>query len=76
MPAGTGRRTSGASDLARSTALERPRSGRVIGGVCAALAQRFGVKPWQVRLLFVLSCLLPGPQILLYIALWVILPSQ
>jgi len=47
----------------------------VIAGVCVALARRFDMKPWQVRLLFVLSCLLPGPQILLYLALWVILPS-
>jgi phage shock protein PspC (stress-responsive transcriptional regulator) len=62
--------------VARSTALERPRDGRIVGGVCAALARRFGIKAWQVRLLFVLSCLLPGPQILLYIALWIILPSQ
>ena len=62
--------------MARSTALERPRSGRVIGGVCAALARRFGMRPWQVRLLFVLSCILPGPQFLIYIALWVILPSE
>jgi phage shock protein PspC (stress-responsive transcriptional regulator) len=62
--------------LARSTALERPRGGRLIAGVCAALAQRFGLKPWQVRLLFVLSCILPGPQFLIYLALWVILPSE
>jgi phage shock protein PspC (stress-responsive transcriptional regulator) len=62
--------------VARSTALERPRGDRIIGGVCAALARRFGMKAWQVRLLFVLSCLLPGPQILLYVALWIILPSQ
>ena len=62
--------------MARSNALERPRDGRVVAGVCAALAQRFDMKPWLVRLLFVLSCLLPGPQILLYLALWVILPSQ
>jgi phage shock protein PspC (stress-responsive transcriptional regulator) len=61
--------------LARSTSLERPQRGRVIAGVCVALARRFDMKPWQVRLLFVLSCLLPGPQILLYLALWVILPS-
>ena len=74
--AGTARHTSGASDLARSTALERPRSGRLIAGVCAALAQRFGMRPWLVRLLFVLSCILPGPQFLIYIALWVILPSE
>lgn len=62
--------------MARSTALARPRGNRVIAGVCAGLAYRFGIKPWQMRLLFILSCLLPGPQILLYLALWIILPSQ
>ena len=48
----------------------------MIAGVCAALAGRFGVSPWVVRLLFVLSVILPGPQFLLYIALWVIFPSE
>lgn len=62
--------------MARSTALVRPRRGRMIAGVCAALARRFGLKPWQMRLIFVLSCLLPGPQFLLYIALWIILPAE
>jgi phage shock protein PspC (stress-responsive transcriptional regulator) len=62
--------------MVRSTELVRPRRGRVIGGVCAALARRFGTKPSYIRLLFVLSCLLPGPQILLYIALWIILPAE
>jgi phage shock protein PspC (stress-responsive transcriptional regulator) len=58
-----------------STGLIRPRR-RLIGGVCAALAQRFGVSRTLVRALFLASCLLPGPQILLYIALWIILPSE
>ena len=62
--------------MAKSAELVRPRRGRMIAGVCAALARRFDTKPWQVRLLFVLSCLLPGPQVLLYIALWIILPSE
>jgi phage shock protein PspC (stress-responsive transcriptional regulator) len=62
--------------MARSTALVRPREGKVIAGVCAGLARRFGVKPWQVRALFLVSCLLPGPQFLIYIALWIILPKQ
>src|SRR5215217_5951114 len=62
--------------MAATTALRRPRDGRWIGGVCAGLARRFAMKPWQVRLLFVLSCLLPGPQILIYIALWIILPAE
>ncbi len=62
--------------MARSTALVRPRHGRVIAGVCVALARRFDMKAWQVRLLFVISCLLPGPQFLLYGALWIILPAE
>jgi phage shock protein PspC (stress-responsive transcriptional regulator) len=59
-----------------STELVRPRRGRVIAGVCAGLARRFGMSPTVVRVLFVLSLLLPGPQILLYLALWIILPQE
>jgi phage shock protein PspC (stress-responsive transcriptional regulator) len=62
--------------MARSTALVRPRRDRFIAGVCSALARRFGMKPGQMRLLFVVSCLLPGPQILLYVALWIIVPAE
>ena len=61
--------------MARSQALIRPRR-RLIGGVCAALAERFGTSPSVVRILFIASCLLPGPQVLLYVALWIILPSE
>jgi phage shock protein PspC (stress-responsive transcriptional regulator) len=59
-----------------TTALVRPKRGRMIAGVCAGLARRFGMKPWQMRALFVLSCLLPGPQILLYLGLWIVVPSD
>ena len=62
--------------MARSTALARPRSDRLIAGVCTALARRFGMKPWQMRALFLISCLLPGPQILLYLGLWIVVPSD
>ncbi|GAA2920575.1 PspC domain-containing protein [Streptomyces enissocaesilis] len=58
------------------TALVRPRNGRVIGGVCAALARRFGTSANTMRVVFVVSCLLPGPQFLLYLALWVFLPAE
>jgi phage shock protein C len=34
-----------------------------------------GWRPNTVRLLFVLSCLLPGPQFLIYLALWFIMPE-
>lgn len=54
----------------------RARDGRVIGGVCAGLAKRYGWRPINVRLAFIVSCLLPGPQILIYLVLWVVLPNE
>jgi phage shock protein PspC (stress-responsive transcriptional regulator) len=56
--------------------LVRPRNGTVIAGVCAALANRFGWSVGLVRLLAVLSILLPGPQVILYIVLWVLIPKE
>ncbi|MFF9096897.1 MULTISPECIES: PspC domain-containing protein [unclassified Streptomyces] len=58
------------------TALTRPTDGRVIAGVCAGLARRFGTSATTMRVIFLLSCLLPGPQFLLYIALWILLPAE
>ncbi|MGW7054121.1 PspC domain-containing protein [Streptomyces sp. NPDC054887] len=58
------------------TALVRPRNGRMIGGVCAALARRYGTSSTTMRVIFLASCLLPGPQFLLYLALWVFLPAE
>jgi len=57
-------------------ALIRPRQGKMIGGVCAAIARRFGLSTGLVRALFVVSIVLPGPQILLYLGLWIFLPSE
>jgi phage shock protein PspC (stress-responsive transcriptional regulator) len=56
--------------------LRRPRSGRVIGGVCAALARRFGWDVTIVRILAVVSILLPGPQVIAYLIAWVIIPGE
>lgn len=56
--------------------LRRPRSGRVIGGVCAALARRFGWNVATVRVLALLSILLPGPQVLLYVIGWLVIPGE
>jgi phage shock protein PspC (stress-responsive transcriptional regulator) len=56
--------------------LVRASRGRVLGGVLAGLARRFGVSPWVMRAAFVVSVLLPGPQFLLYAALWIAMPSE
>jgi phage shock protein PspC (stress-responsive transcriptional regulator) len=55
--------------------LVRPRE-RWIAGVCAGLARRSGMSANTIRLLFVVSCILPGPQFLIYIVLWVLMPSE
>lgn len=59
-----------------SSALVRPRSDRMIAGVCAGIGHRFGISPNVVRLVFLASMLLPGPQILIYLAGWVLMPQE
>lgn len=59
-----------------SRKLVRPRDNRMIAGVCSGLARRFGMSAGMMRLIFVLSCLLPGPQFLIYIALWIVMPNE
>ncbi|WP_326551192.1 PspC domain-containing protein [Micromonospora sp. NBC_01813] len=59
-----------------SRRLVRPRNGRMFAGVCAGLAQRFGMSAGMVRLLFVLSLLLPGTQVIIYLALWIVMPNE
>jgi phage shock protein PspC (stress-responsive transcriptional regulator) len=56
--------------------LVRPKEGRMIAGVAAGLADRFGTSPGTMRLLFILSLILPGPQVLIYIVLWIIIPEE
>ena len=49
-------------------------SGRVVAGVVAALADRFGLDRCTVRLAFVLSLLLSSPQLPISVALWILAP--
>lgn len=58
-----------------TNALVRPRHGRLIAGVCAALSDRFGLPRWLVRVGFVLFGLF-GVGELVYIALWIIIPRS
>lgn len=76
MGAANGEASAGRFEGATMTALARPTEGRMLGGVCAGLARRFGVSATTMRVIFLASCLLPGPQFLLYLALWVVLPSE
>jgi phage shock protein PspC (stress-responsive transcriptional regulator) len=60
----------------RDEGLVRAREGRWLGGVCTGLAKRYGVDPLLVRVAAVASMLLPGPQVVAYAALWVLMPRE
>ena len=56
-------------------ALVRPRRGKVIAGVCAALADRFGLPRALVRVGFVVFGIV-GVGELVYVALWILVPKS
>ena len=53
----------------------RSRRHRIIAGVCGGIAERYNMSPTTVRLLALLSCLLPGPQFVIYIVMWILVPK-
>lgn len=59
-----------------ATSLQRPvrGQGRIIAGVCAAIADRFSISRTAVRIGFVIFGLV-GAGELVYIALWLLVPT-
>ena len=55
--------------------LYRPRTDRMIGGVCGGLGLYFGLDPVIVRLLFVVLAFTTGLTFVLYPILWIVMPS-
>jgi len=55
--------------------LVRSTNDRKLGGVCAGLADYFDIDVTLVRVLWLLATLIPGPNILVYIVLWIVLPQ-
>lgn len=58
------------------TRLRRPRQGRVLGGVAAAIAEHTGASVGLVRLGFLVTALLGGFGVVLYLAAWALMPSD
>ena len=58
--------------------LRRSREDRMIGGVCGGLAAWLGWTPTRVRVLYVLVSVLSAafPGILVYLVLWIVIPSE
>ena len=47
-----------------------------IAGVCAGLAEQFHVSVTLIRLLFVLAALFGGTGLIIYVALWIVMPKR
>jgi phage shock protein PspC (stress-responsive transcriptional regulator) len=56
--------------------LRRDTRHKVVAGVCAGIARRYGISRTGLRLAFVLSCVLPGPQFIAYLLLWIVIPPD
>jgi len=56
--------------------LRRDSRHKVIGGVCAGIARRYGLSRAGLRAAFVISCILPGPQFVAYLLLWILIPAD
>jgi phage shock protein PspC (stress-responsive transcriptional regulator) len=54
----------------------RVRRGKMIAGVCAGLAEQFGVSVTALRLAAVLFTLFGGWGIIVYVILWIIMPYR
>jgi phage shock protein C len=56
--------------------LYRSTTNRKLAGVCGGLAQYFNVDATLIRVLFVLLAVLGGSGLVLYLAMWIIVPKE
>jgi phage shock protein PspC (stress-responsive transcriptional regulator) len=57
-------------------AFRRSRGDRWIGGVCGGIARSTGMEAWVWRLLFAALFICAGAGLLLYVLLWIFVPSE
>lgn len=62
--------------MSASKRLQRSTQNRFIGGVCAGIAEYLNIDAVLVRLFFVLLVLFGGSGVLLYVILWIVMPSE
>ena len=62
--------------MAQTRKLYRSKTNRKLAGVCGGLAQYFNTDATLIRVLFVVLTVLGGSGILLYLALWIIVPTE
>ncbi|NEK87165.1 PspC domain-containing protein [Blastococcus saxobsidens] len=56
--------------------LRRDSRNKLVAGVCAGIARRYGLSRGGLRVAFLISCVLPGPQFVAYLLLWILIPAD
>jgi phage shock protein C len=56
--------------------LYRSRTDRKVAGVCGGLAQYFKLDATLIRVLFVLLTVLGGSGLVIYLAIWILVPDE
>lgn len=62
--------------MIKEKTLYRSKTNRLIGGVCGGLGEYFLIDPTVIRIIFILISIFGGGGILLYLILWLIIPSD
>src|ERR1700722_86059 len=62
--------------VAAVNSFRRSRSDRVLGGVCGGMARSTGAESWVWRLIFTVLFIFAGAGLLLYLLLWIFVPSE
>jgi phage shock protein C len=62
--------------MAATRKLYRSKTNRQLAGVCGGLAEYFNLDATLIRVLFVVLAVLGGSGVVLYIALWIIVPRE
>jgi phage shock protein PspC (stress-responsive transcriptional regulator) len=63
------------SGVAAINGFRRSSTDRWLAGVCGGLARASGIESWVWRLLFALLACFGGAGVLLYVLLWIFVPS-
>ncbi len=59
-----------------SRKLYRSRKDKKLAGVAGGLAEFFNLDPTLIRVVFVVLALLGGTGVVLYLAMWIIVPTE
>jgi phage shock protein PspC (stress-responsive transcriptional regulator) len=62
--------------VAAVNAFRRSRNDRWLGGVCGGMARSTGAESWVWRLIFAILFIFAGAGLLVYVLLWIFVPSE